>query len=61
MLISLDGVVIDTLSSHYPEDAGGGQLKTQLLYKDEVSRERSLEFVNLSGGEFDLRHLLYAE
>ena len=59
--VSLDGIIVATLSNHFASDPYGEYLIPRLLYKAGQDEERTLEFVNVSGGEFDLRYLLYAE
>lgn len=60
MRVSLDGVVLDTLSNYFAQDWGGGYLKPRQIFRNEDKREHAIEFTNLSGGKFDLRYLLYA-
>lgn len=59
--VILEGVPVDTLVSHFPEDWGGGFLKTVRLFQFPEKKSRSVEFVNLTGGKFDLRYLIFAE
>lgn len=59
--IMVDGNAVDTLSSNFPEDWGGGYLKTRRIFRYPDQREHTVEFLNLTGGKFDLRYLLYAE
>lgn len=58
--VILDGGVVDTLDNHFAEDWGGGYLKNRQVYAEEASREHLVEFVNLTGGKFDLRYVMHA-
>lgn len=60
VLVRLDGIPVDTLSSHFPGDWGGGYLKASQAYRSDSAGIRILELENISGGLFDLRYLLYA-
>jgi lysophospholipase L1-like esterase len=59
--VYVDSVLVGTLSSHFPQDWGGGYLKPFQVYRQEERRERRVEIVNATGGRFDLRYVLYAE
>jgi hypothetical protein len=59
--VRVDGQILDTLSNHFAGDWGGGFLKPRRLYRDSVPSDRVVELINISGGYFDLRYLLFAE
>lgn len=57
--VRVDGAPVDTLSAHFPQDWGGGYLKSARVIRDAARREHTVEIVNLNGGEFDLRFVLF--
>lgn len=58
--VRLDGIPVDTLRNHFAADWGGGYLKAVQAYRSEAPGIRTLELENLTGGEFDMRYLLFA-
>jgi acyl-CoA thioesterase-1 len=58
--IAMDGSVLDTLDNHFEADWGGGFLKPKRIYIDSGAGEHTLVLSNLTGGEFDIKYVLFA-
>jgi hypothetical protein len=58
---SLDGRVVDSVANPFPEDWGGGYLAVRRVFEDTGAETvHTLRITNVTGGDFDLRYLLFA-
>jgi lysophospholipase L1-like esterase len=60
IVISLDGRIQDTVSNYFPDDFGGGYLATHRVFEDADAGPHVLKITNITGGDFDLRYILFA-